>query len=111
MLSTKTRTTIIALVASASFVTASAAPAVSSARPVKKGVTVTCPDTTGQGAGQPGEIRTTEWNVILPDGTWGVERETKICGSDGKWHKVVARVLGGTSALSLSESATTFAGS
>jgi hypothetical protein len=99
MLITKTRTTIIALVASASFAVTSAAPTVSSARPVKKGTTVTCPDVTGSGPGQPGEIRTTEWNVILPDGTWGVEKETKICGSDGKWHKVVALVLSGTSAL------------
>jgi hypothetical protein len=91
---TKTRTTLITLVAACSFGVASVAPAVSQARPVKKGTTVTCPDTNGAGVGQPGDIRTDEWNVVLPNGTWGVEKETKICGSDGKWHKVVALVAG-----------------
>ena len=85
----KTRTTIIALVASVSFAGAAIVPTVAQARPKQKVTAVTCPDTTGQGVGQPGEIRTTEWNIILPDGTWSTEKEKKICGSDGKWHKVV----------------------
>ena len=93
----KTRTTIIALVASVSFAGPAIVPTVAQARPKLKVTAVTCPDTTGQGVGQPGEIRTTEQNIILPNGTWGVEKEKKICGSDGKWHKVVDRVQpGGT---------------
>jgi len=104
MLTTKTRTTIVALVASASFAVTSVAPAVSSARPVKKIAAVTCPDIDGQGLGAPGEIRTLSQNVIRPDGTWGVQTERKICGSDGKWHTVVDMVQS-TSAL-LPESTT-----
>lgn len=91
MLSTRIRTSLIALVASAGVATASALPAVSQARPIIKTTKVTCPDINGAGAGQPGEQRTLEWNVIRPDGTWGVEKETKICGSDGKWHTVLDR--------------------
>lgn len=94
MLSTKTGTIIATLVASLSFAATTVVPAVSQARPAKKGTTVTCPDTNGSGVGQPGDIKTDEWNVILPNGTWGIEKETKICGSDGKWHKVVALVAG-----------------
>jgi hypothetical protein len=99
MLSTEIRTTIIALIASSSFAVSSAVPAVSSARPVKKVTGVTCPDINGAGTGQAGEIRTLESNVINPDGTWGVEKVRKICGSDGKWHTVVDLVQNGTSAL------------
>ena len=91
----KTRTVIIALVASASFAATTVAPTVSQAKPVRKGTAVTCPDTNGSGVGHPGDIKTDEWNAINPDGTWRIEKETKICGSDGKWHKVVALVAGG----------------
>jgi hypothetical protein len=94
---TKTRTALIALVASVSFAAASTVPAVSSARPIKKGTTaVTCPDINGAGTGQPGESRTLSENIILPNGKWGIRSETKICGNDGKWHTVVDLVVGGT---------------
>jgi hypothetical protein len=97
MLSTKIRTTIIAVITTSSFAGASLVPAVSQARAKKPGTTVTCPDITGGGVGQPGDILTVEWNVILPNGQWGTEKEKKICGSDGKWHKVVDLVVtGGT---------------
>jgi hypothetical protein len=103
MLSTKTRTAIIALVASAGLASASALPAVSQARPIVKSTKVTCPDIDGQGAGQPGELRTISWNVIQPDGSFKVEKETKICGSDGKWHTVLDRELVTTTTVQATE--------
>jgi hypothetical protein len=102
MLSTKFRTAIIALVASAGLASAAVLPAVSQARPILKSPKVTCPDIDGQGAGQPGELRTISWNAIQPDGSFKVEKETKICGSDGKWHTVLDRV-GTTSTVQVSE--------
>jgi hypothetical protein len=93
----KTRTSIIALVASASFGGAALVPTVAQAKPKRKVNQVTCPDITGAGVGQPGEERTIEWNEIGSDGSFHIAREKKICGLDGKWHKVVDRVLtGGT---------------
>jgi hypothetical protein len=89
MLYTKIRATIISLAASASFGVATIAPAVAQAKPKLKVVAVTCPDIDGAGPGQPGESRTLQENVILPNGQWGIRKETKICGNDGKWHTVV----------------------
>jgi hypothetical protein len=103
MLSNKIRTTIVALVASAGLASAAALPAVSQARPIIKGTKVTCPDIDGQGAGQPGELRTISWNVIQPDGSFKIEKETKICGSDGKWHTVLNRELVTTTTVQVAE--------
>jgi hypothetical protein len=93
----KTRTSIVALVLSASCGGAAIVPTVAQAKPKRKGTTVTCPDITGAGTGQPGEERTIEWNEIGPDGNFYIAKEKKICGLDGKWHKVVDRVLTGGS--------------
>jgi hypothetical protein len=93
MLTNKIRTAIIALVTSAGIATVSALPAVSEARPILKTPKVTCPDINGAGVGQPGEQRTLEWNAIQPNGTFRIEKETKVCGSDGKWHTVVDLVV------------------
>jgi hypothetical protein len=110
MLTNKIRAAIIAVVASAGLATASALPAVSAARPVLKTPKVTCPDINGAGAGQPGEQRTLEWNAIQPDGTFRIEKETKICGSDGKWHTVLSRVVTGTTTPIISGPVLTYAG-
>lgn len=91
MFSTKTRSTIAALVASLSFTLTAVAPAVSQARPKGQTSSVTCPDEgISGGAGQPGDIAYNKYNVIDPDGKTLVGVGDKmICGSDGKWHKVV----------------------
>jgi hypothetical protein len=99
MLTTKIRTSVIALAVSAGLATTAALPAISEARPILKTPKVTCPDINGAGVGQPGEQRTLEWNVIQPDGTFRIEKETKICGSDGKWHTVLNRVTGTTTPI------------
>jgi hypothetical protein len=110
MLTTKIRTAVIAVVASAGLATASALPALSEARPVLKTPKVTCPDINGAGVGQPGELRTLEWNVIQSDGTFRIEKETKICGSDGKWHTVVNREVTGTTTPIVSGPVLAYAG-
>ncbi len=93
MFRTLSRKANIAALATAALITASALPAVSQARPIVKGTPkVTCPDFNGAGVGTPGELRTREWNVFRPDGSSYIEKETKICGSDGKWHTVVEQV-------------------
>ena len=89
MLITKTRTTIIALLASCSFAAASMAPAISHADPKSGGTTaITC-----SGGSKPGDIRETTTNVTI-NGKWNLTASTKeICGSDGEWHQVVSLVL------------------
>jgi hypothetical protein len=102
MFSTKTRSSIVALVASLSLGVAAVAPAVSQAKPKGQTVAVTCPDEGFSGGpGQPGEIAWNKYTVVGPDGKTlvGVEDEM-ICGSDGKWHKVanVVKALSGVAA-------------
>ena len=92
MLSTKIRTTIVALVASFGVAGMTVVPTVAQAKPKIKGTTVTCPDITGEGLGQPGEIREISYNEIGADGKFHIVTEKKICGSDGKWHTVLNRV-------------------
>ncbi len=91
MFSTKTRSTIVALVASLSFTVAAVAPAVSQAKPKGQTTAVTCPDEGFSGGpGQPGDIAYNKYTIVGPDGLTLVGVEDKmICGSDGKWHKVV----------------------
>jgi hypothetical protein len=96
MLSTKTHTAFIALVASTAFVTASVAPIAAQARPRLKVPPVTCPDIDGSGTHQPGEIITIWWNEVNAKGELEAKKTEKICGSDGKWHTVVDLVQGGS---------------
>src|SRR5271170_3747297 len=91
MFSTKTRNIVIAGLASISFAATAVAPAVSQARPKGQTTSVTCPDEgMGGGTGQPGDIAYNKYTVVGPDGMTLVGvNEKVICGSDGKWHKVV----------------------
>lgn len=97
MLSTKTRTAIIALAASTAFVTASVAPIAAQARPRLKVPPVTCPDIDGSGTHQPGELITIWSNEVNAKGELEAKKTEKICGSDGKWHTVVDLVQGASS--------------
>jgi hypothetical protein len=84
----KTRTTIITLVAAFSFGGAAIVPTVAQARAKKPAAPVTCPDF-GLGTGKPGDIVETPYNAIDQNGNFYIVHEKKICGSDGKWHTVV----------------------
>jgi hypothetical protein len=78
MFNMKIRTTIITLIAACSFVTATAAPAVSQADPAEgQGTPVTCSYNGGTyGVGD-------RISVIS-----GAHYDNYYCGSDGEWHKV-----------------------
>ena len=88
MLITKTRTTIIALLASCSFAAASMAPAISHADPKSGGTTaITC-----SGGSKPGDIRETTTNVTINGKFAGSFTYKQVCGSDGAWHTVASLV-------------------
>jgi hypothetical protein len=89
MFSAKSRTTLVAVLASLSFGGASVLPAVSQAKPKGQTSAVTCPDEGFSGGpGQPGEIAYNKYVIVNDAGQFvGVEDEM-ICGADGKWHKV-----------------------
>jgi hypothetical protein len=82
----KTRTTLITLIAACSFATATIAPAVSQAEPASgSGSATGCGGTSKVGD----EITVT---VTVKRGTQSVSSSyTEKCGSDGKWH-IVSRV-------------------
>ena len=84
MLSTKIRTTIIALVASASFAATTVAPAVSQARPVKKGQAKACTQNLADGSVveySSGTVIT----VVTPNG-----KKYKFRCDNGEWKPTVA---------------------
>lgn len=85
-MSNKIRTTIIALVASASLTTATVAPAVSQAAP-KVGVIRMC--STGNGTYVPEGTEAIKYvDVTAPDGSTVRMKVTFECGSDGQWHQI-----------------------
>jgi hypothetical protein len=99
MLSTRTRTIITTLIASAGFATATVAPAISQADKVaSKTPAVTCP---GGVVGSPGDIRETTVTTKSADGSSVKETSKEICGSDGKWHTVATLEATGKSARPL----------
>ena len=84
---TKTRTTLITLIAACSFATATIAPAVSQAEPASgSGSATTCGGVSKVGD----EITVT---VTVKRGGQSVSKSyTEKCESDGKWHIVASRL-------------------
>jgi hypothetical protein len=84
MLSAKTRTTMIALVASASFAATTVAPAVSQARPVKKGPPKACVQNLPDGSVVEYSSGTTI-TVVTPNGS-----KYKFRCNNGAWQPIAA---------------------
>jgi hypothetical protein len=78
---TKTRATLITLIATCSIGTTAIAPAVSQAAKVKP-KPVTC-----EGGGKPGDIKTETFTIKINGKTVGTETVKSVCGSDGRWHE------------------------
>lgn len=92
---TKTRTTLISLIAAASFATAAIAPAVSQADKAKPAPAVTC-----DGGFQPGDIVENTYTRKVNGKPDIVETTKEICGKDGKWHTVSNLEISKTSKVS-----------